>query len=99
MCQVLLSTEVVLQITQDYCWLFSLCGHPLLQTLVLKADWQYHGSTTFTVEYILFIEFGKYASYASCESLRVVASDFSLGVSPTFVTIALLLPANYSIFR
>ena len=29
--------------------------YPLLQTLVLKADWQYHGSTTFTVEYILFI--------------------------------------------
>ena len=48
---------------------------------------------------VLQQEFGKYASYASCESLRVVASDFSLGVSPTFVTIALLLPANYSIFR
>ena len=42
------------------------------------------------------IEFGKCASHASCESLGVVASYFSPGVSPTFVTIALLSPANYS---
>ena len=35
----------------------------------------------------------------SCESLRVVTSYLSLGVSPTFVAIALLLPANYRIFQ
>ena len=36
---------------------------------------------------------------SNCELLRVTASYLSLGLSPTFVTIALLLPANYSIFR
>ena len=36
-------------ITHDYYWLFSMYGYPLLQTLVCKADWQYHGSTTLTV--------------------------------------------------
>ena len=40
-------------ITHDYYWLFSMYGYPLLQTLVCKADWQYHGSTTLTVEYML----------------------------------------------
>ena len=53
-------------------------------------------------------EFGKYVSHASCwllrvashcELLRVTASYLSPGVSPTFVTIALFLPANYSFFR
>ena len=42
-------------ITHDYYWLFSLHGHVLLQSLVCKADWQYHGITTLTVEYILLI--------------------------------------------
>ena len=32
-----------------------------------------------------------------CESVRVTAIYLSPGVSPTFVTIALLLPANYTI--
>ena len=34
-----------------------------------------------------------------CELLRVTASYPSPGVSPNFVTIALLLPANYILFR
>ena len=46
-------------ITHDYYWLFSMYGYPLLQTLVCKADWQYHGGTSFgtilTVEYIMLI--------------------------------------------
>ena len=42
-------------ITQDYYWLFSEYWYPLLQTLVCKADWQYHGSTTLTVDSILLI--------------------------------------------
>ena len=32
-----------------------------------------------------------------CKLLRVTAIYLSLGISPTFVTIALLLPADYSI--
>ena len=42
-------------ITHDYYWLFSMYGYPPLQILTCKADWQYHGSTTLTVEYILLI--------------------------------------------
>ena len=38
-----------------YYWLFYVHGHPLLQTLVRKADWQYYGSAALTVEYILLI--------------------------------------------
>ena len=50
LCQVLLTTEVdplSKLIIYDNYWLFSVHGHPLLQTLVCKADWQYHGSATF----------------------------------------------------
>ena len=39
-------------VTHDYYWLFSMYGY---QTLVCKADWEYHSSTTLTVEYMLLI--------------------------------------------
>ena len=60
LCQVMLTSEVnplSKLITHDCCWLFSAAvqGYPLLQTLVFKADWQYHGSATLTVECILLI--------------------------------------------
>ena len=40
-------------------------GYPLLQTLVCKADWQYHGRTILTVEYILLILLLQYSMFKS----------------------------------
>ena len=75
LCQVLLTTEVdslSKLITHDYYWLFSVHGHPLLQTLVCKADCQYDGSTTLTVEYILLILLLQYFAFSKFfQSLQI----------------------------
>ena len=59
-------------ITHDYNLLFSVHGHPLLQTLVCKADWQYHGSATLTVEYILLTLLIQYFGFSKFfQSLQI----------------------------
>ena len=77
-------------ITPDYYWMFSMYGYLLLQTLVCKADWQYHGSTTLTVEYILLILLLQYSFLIKSEIppryiLSYNTCQFSSSGNPGFV--------------